>query len=59
MAELDEKPLENLELIKGFSLNFDTPDNCKTMSDLIIYAKNHGYKPGWAWYQAKLQGIAT
>lgn len=28
-----------------------------TMAELQAYAKIHGYKPGWAWYQAKRKGL--
>jgi superfamily II DNA or RNA helicase len=46
-----------LEIIKGFSLDFSSPNDCQNLRDLQIYAKNHGYKPGWAFYQAKARGI--
>ena len=29
----------------------------RTMAELQAYAKIHGYKPGWAWYQAKRKGL--
>ena len=28
-----------------------------TMAELQAYAKIHGYKPGWAWFQAKRKGL--
>lgn len=28
-----------------------------TLKELQIYAKLHGYKPGWAWHQAKRRGL--
>lgn len=28
-----------------------------TMKELQAYAKLHGYKPGWAWFQAKRKGL--
>ncbi len=28
-----------------------------TMAELQAYARLHGYKPGWAWYQAKRKGL--
>ena len=28
-----------------------------TTAELQAYAKIHGYKPGWAWYQAKRKGL--
>ena len=27
------------------------------MAELYTYAKNHGYKPGWAWYHGKAMGL--
>ena len=32
---------------------------CKNYHDLLVYAKSHGYKPGWAYYQAKARGFRT
>ena len=29
----------------------------KSMSELVAYGKLHGYKPGWAWFQAKRKGL--
>lgn len=29
----------------------------KSLSELQAYARLHGYKPGWAWYQAKRKGL--
>ena len=34
-----------------------TPNECNTFKELQIYAKLHGYKPGWAYYQAKARGL--
>lgn len=47
------------ELIKitGFKLILKTPDDCHTYQDLLEYAKSKGYKPGWAYYQAKKRGL--
>ena len=28
-----------------------------SMKELQAYAKLHGYKPGWAWFQAKRKGL--
>ena len=33
-----------------------TPGECKTVDELKIYARQHGYKPGWVWYQQKARG---
>lgn len=50
---------EDAELIKveGFHLDFETPDDCHTYDELLRYAKRRGYKPGWAYYQARLRGM--
>lgn len=50
---------EDAELIRieGFKLDFDTPDDCHTYDELLSYAKRRGYKPGWAYYQARLRGM--
>lgn len=34
-----------------------TPSECKSLWELQAYARKHGYKPGWAWIQAKKRGI--
>lgn len=33
-----------------------SPNECQTVEELKIYAAQHGYKPGWVWYQQKLRG---
>lgn len=38
-------------------MTFLTPNECSTMKELQAYAKLHGYKPGWAYYQAKARGL--
>ncbi len=50
---------ESVGLIKveGFKLDLKTPADCKTYGQLLEYAKAHGYKAGWAWYQAKERGL--
>lgn len=50
---------EDAELIQieGFKLDFDTPDDCHTYDELLAYAKKRGYKPGWAYYQARMRGM--
>jgi superfamily II DNA or RNA helicase len=50
---------ESGELVKvtGFKLILKTPDDCQTYQDLLEYAKSKGYKPGWAYYQAKKRGL--
>lgn len=33
-----------------------SPDDCKTMAELLAYAKKRGYKPQWAYFAAKSRG---
>lgn len=44
---------------KGFKVKYikNTPDECNNMYELQQYAKSRGYKPGWAYYQAKARGF--
>ena len=46
-----------LKKISGFKLDFRTPSQCTNYSELLAYARNHGYKDGWAYYQAKNRGF--
>lgn len=46
-----------LQQISGVTLDFSTPESCKSYKELLIYAKKHGYKSGWAYYQAKNRGF--
>ena len=47
------------ELIKigSFHLDFSSPNDCQTYQDLLDYARKHGYKKGWAYFQAKKRGF--
>lgn len=53
---LDTEEDTELQKITGFSLDFSSPDDCKSMADLQKYAKKHGYKQGWCYFQAKERG---
>ena len=53
---LDEVDV-TLQKIDGVTLDFRTPEDCKTFAELRAYGKAHGYKPGWSWYQAKMRGL--
>ena len=55
--ELEEQHAAKLEKIEGFRLNFDTAENCHSYAELREFAKRKGYKPGWAYYQAKERGF--
>lgn len=50
---IEEKKEARLEKIAGFVMNYETPNDCKSMAELQAYAKLHGYKNGWAYFQAK------
>ena len=54
---IDEIKEAHLEQIKGIVLDYTTPNDCQTMEELQAYAKNHNYKPGWCYFQAKRRGI--
>lgn len=54
---LEEIKAAKLEQIKGIVIDYTTPNDCQTLQELQVYAKNHGFKPGWAWYQAKRRGL--
>ena len=54
--QIEEKEAA-LEKIEGFRIDYSDPDSCKSYSELLLYAKKHGYKPGWAYYQAKKRGM--
>lgn len=60
---VNEKKLENapaeLERIEGFKLDFSTPDECKSYSELLAFARRKNYKPGWAYYQARQRGMIS
>ena len=46
-----------LKKIDGFKLDFSSPSECKSYSELLAYAKKCGYKPGWAYFRAKERGL--
>ena len=61
-AKSERKEIEKikdtrLEKIESFVVDYDTPDECRSYSELLIYARNHGYKKGWAYYQARRRGL--
>lgn len=58
------KPLiadENAQLVElkpgSFRIATKTLEQCHTVADLQQYAKENGYKPGWAYYKAKQWGL--
>lgn len=52
-----ENESAELHKISGFVLDFKTPEECRSYAELRDYAVSHGYKPGWAYYQAKQMGL--
>ncbi|MGN0648467.1 MAG: DEAD/DEAH box helicase family protein [Oscillospiraceae bacterium] len=46
-----------LNKITGFTVNTKTPEECRSYLELLDYARMMGYKPGWAYYQAKQRGL--
>ena len=54
--ELEEDGSAKIEEIKRITADYTRPGDCRSYRELLEYAKNHGYRPGWAWYQAKERG---
>ena len=46
-----------LEKVTGFVLDYDSPEQCRNMKELQIYAKKKGYKSGWCYYQGRQRGF--
>lgn len=57
--EIDEVRESELECVKSFVIEYQTADDCRSYKELQEYAKKRGYKPGWAYYQAKNRGYIT
>lgn len=57
LREVEEKKNAVLEQIKSFVLTYDSPAQCSSYTELLEYARRKGYKPGWAYYQAKRRGM--
>lgn len=53
--EIDESM--QLQKVEGFRLHYDDYHDCRTYPDLLQYAKDHNYKPGWAFFKAKEMGL--
>lgn len=52
-----EKREAHLQRVTEIVTTYATPANCNTMQELYAYAKLHGFKPGWAWFQGKKRGL--
>ena len=55
--KLDTKEDAQLIKIEGFKLDLSSPEDCHSYIELLNYAREHGYKPGWAYFQAKRRGM--
>ena len=56
--ELEEKSEAKLIKVEGFRLSYgDTPESCGSYEELLVYAAHHGYKRGWAYFQARRRGL--
>ena len=55
--EIEQEQDAEIVKIEGFTLDLQTPDDCVSYNELLQYAKKRGYKPGWAYYQAKKRGF--
>lgn len=49
--------LEEVTEDKVFQLNLKTAEECESIEELYQLAKENGYKPGWAYVQAKRLGM--
>lgn len=57
--EIEEIRETALQKITDFVVNYDSPEECGSYQELLLYAKRKGYKKGWAYYQAKARGFTT
>ena len=55
--KLSEDTDAQLIKVEGFRLDLAGPESCGSYDELLTYAKRHGYKPGWAYYQARMRGM--
>lgn len=54
--EIQEDGSAKIEEIRRIVVDYTRPGDCKNYRELLEYAKSHGYKPGWAYFQAKERG---
>ena len=54
--ELEEDGSAKIEEIKHITADYTRPGDCRSYRELLEYAKNHGYKPGWAYIMSKQMG---
>lgn len=54
---IQEKKDIKLQKVTESIKHYTTENECKSMAELVAYAKKLGYKPGWAYFQAKKRGL--
>ena len=62
IRELKQKKEQELHKIKAQQIHINyistkKPEELNSFRDLALYGKLHGYKPGWAYFQAKKRGL--
>ncbi|MDE6087922.1 MAG: DEAD/DEAH box helicase [Oscillospiraceae bacterium] len=57
--ELEADETAEIKKIEGFHFDIKPLSACSSYAELLEYAQKHGYKKGWAWYQAKERGFLT
>ena len=55
--KLDINDEAQLIKVESFKLDFSSPNDCQSYSELLEYAQKHNYKKGWAFYEAKRRGM--
>lgn len=53
---LDDFELVKVNTVENKVRYYLSPGECRDVNELKIYAKQHGYKPGWVYYQQKTRG---
>lgn len=54
---LEEKKEQELVRIERKVAMIDSAEECSSAKELFAFAKKKGYKPGWAYHQAKARGF--
>jgi superfamily II DNA or RNA helicase len=54
---LEEKKEQELAKIERKVAMIDSAEECSNAKELFAFAKKKGYKPGWAYHQAKERGF--
>lgn len=53
---LDDYKLVKVSTAENKVRYYLSPGECRDVNELKIYARQHGYKPGWVYYQQKARG---